>query len=211
MSDGSSAADGDSGWAPVSVRVVDHADALKAIADPLRLRLLQLLMVSLDRTWSVKEIASELSQPVTKLYHHVKLLEAGGLVKDVESRIVSGIVEHRYRACQRSLKFEDSLFASDETRHDSITQVSALVESVRDDLVDYMYREDADFDQISVSRTTSRLTPEEIAEVNRMVDSMIVDFQQKRDAIDRTHLPRMSLMFLMNPLGHDPDRSADPA
>jgi len=195
----------------VSVRVVDHADALKAIADPLRLRLLQLLMVSLDRTWSVKEIASELSQPVTKLYHHVKLLEAGGLVKDVESRIVSGIVEHRYRACQRSLKFEDSLFASDETRHDSITQVSALVESVRDDLVDYMYREDADFDQISVSRTTSRLTPEEIAEVNRMVDSMIVDFQQKRDAIDRTHLPRMSLMFLMNPLGHDPDRSADPA
>ncbi|MBV9484501.1 MAG: helix-turn-helix transcriptional regulator, partial [Frankiaceae bacterium] len=88
-----------------TVRTVDSAEAIKAIADPLRVRMLQLLMMASHRTWTVKEIAAELSQPVTKLYHHIKLLEAADLISDVETRVVSGIVEHRYRANQRSLRF----------------------------------------------------------------------------------------------------------
>ena len=80
-------------WAPERQRVIDSAEAIKAIADPLWFRLLQLLMTSADRSWSVKEMAAALEQPVTKLYHHVKILESAGLITDVESRLVSGIVD----------------------------------------------------------------------------------------------------------------------
>jgi DNA-binding transcriptional ArsR family regulator len=189
---------------PTSFRVIDDAEALKAIGDPLRMRMLQLMMVAISRTWSVKEVAAELGQPVTKLYHHIKLLESAELIKDVESRIVSGIVEHRYRASQRSLRFDESLFTSDETRHDSIAQMSALLESVRDDLLDYLYREDVDYDLVSLSRMTTRLTSEEIAEVNTMIDDMIAKFQANRDATDRSSLPRTQIVFMMSPLAHDP-------
>jgi hypothetical protein len=211
-SDGTGAAVDDAGtdrdpsgqWPPNVIRVIDNADALKAIADPLRVRMLQLMMVGYDRSWSVKEVAVELGQPVTKLYHHVKLLETADLIRDVESRIVSGIVEHRYRACQRSMKFDDRLFGSDETRYEAVDHITAILDATRDDLVDYLYREDVDHDLVSISRTTSRLTREEIDEVNQMIENMIEKFQKNRDAIDRSHLPRTAILFVLNPLAHDP-------
>src|ERR1700750_802967 len=94
---------------PMRVRKIDSAEAIKALADPLRLRVLTLLMRDHERTWTVKEIATELGQSVTKLYHHVNLLEQVGLIRDVETRLVSGIVEHRYASGQRGLEFDDAL------------------------------------------------------------------------------------------------------
>src|SRR6476469_1883077 len=105
---------------PLRIRKIDSAQAIKALADPLRLRMLTVVMGDHDRTWTVKEIASELGQPVTKLYHHVNTLEQAGLIRDVETRLVSGIVEHRYASGQRGLEFDDSLYRSPDTRDDTI-------------------------------------------------------------------------------------------
>jgi hypothetical protein len=54
---------------------------------------------------SVKELAAELGQPQTKLYRHVRQLEAVGLIKVASTRMVSGILEQRYQACQQDLTF----------------------------------------------------------------------------------------------------------
>src|SRR4051794_30435345 len=188
------------------IRTVSSAEAMKALADPLRLRVLQLLMMASERSWTVKEIAAELGQPVTKLYHHVKLLEAAELVSDVETRVVSGIVEHRYRANQRGLRFDETMFGSPEDRHDVAEQVSAAIDATRDDLVDYLYRENADPDLVSVARTVARLTPEELAAVDAAVQQVLSDVRahRDRDRDDRSDLPRTSLLFVMNPVGHDP-------
>jgi len=190
--------------AALSTRTIDSAEAIKAIADPLRLQLLQLLMIASDRTWSVKEMAAELGQPVTKLYHHVKLLHGAGLIADVETRVVSGIVEHRYRASQKGLRFDNSLFAAPETRHDSIAQVAALLDSTRDDLLDYLYREDAEFDQVNLSRSTVRLTPEEIEQVTETIETLMTRYADTREDPARASLPLTSILFLLNPRGHDP-------
>src|SRR5215469_15004114 len=81
---------------------VSNVDVLKALADPLRLRLLYALTRRAGGaalpTMSVKELAAELGEPQTKLYRHVKHLESAGLIRSVSSRLVSGIVEHRYQA-----------------------------------------------------------------------------------------------------------------
>jgi DNA-binding transcriptional ArsR family regulator len=76
---------------PPPARVVSDLDALMAIGPgglPVR---------------SVKELAEELAEPQTKLYRHVKQLEAAGLIEVAATRVVSGIVEQRYRASQRDL------------------------------------------------------------------------------------------------------------
>ncbi|MBV9870886.1 MAG: helix-turn-helix transcriptional regulator [Frankiaceae bacterium] len=187
-----------------TVRTVDSAEAIKAIADPLRVRMLQLLMMASHRTWTVKEIAAELSQPVTKLYHHIKLLEAADLISDVETRVVSGIVEHRYRANQRSLRFDSNSWDIEEDLDLGVQQISAQLDAVRDDLLDYLYGEHAEFDQLNLSRTTARLTKEEIDSVNARIEELLDEVSAKRDDPDRANLPRISIMFLLSPLGHDP-------
>lgn len=87
-------------------QVIYDAATLRALADPLRLRILSILMERHDGAlpvMSVKELAADLGEPQTKLYRHIKHLEAAGLIKAVSSRVVSGIVEQRYQAGQTDL------------------------------------------------------------------------------------------------------------
>jgi DNA-binding transcriptional ArsR family regulator len=186
-------------WQPARSRVVDTADAIKAMADPLRLRLLQLLMRTWDRSWSVKEIAAELHQPVTKLYHHVKLLEGAALITDADTRLVSGIVEHRYRTSQRSLNFDESLFLAPQTRDDSIAQVAALVDTSRDALLDYLHLKPNEADQVLVSRSSARLTAEEIKLVTTTIEELVQTFSRASDE-DRSTGPRTAMLCLLHPL-----------
>jgi DNA-binding transcriptional ArsR family regulator len=90
---------------PLAVRAVDDIEMLKAMADPTRLAILAALMKSGQNlpVMSVKELAAELGEPQTKLYRHVKQLEAAGLIRVAGTRLVSGILEQRYQACQRDL------------------------------------------------------------------------------------------------------------
>ena len=92
---------------PEPIRTVDDVEVLKALADPTRLAILAALMKA-GRDLpirSVKELAAELGEPQTKLYRHVRQLEAVGLIKVAATRLVSGILEQRYQACQRDLTF----------------------------------------------------------------------------------------------------------
>lgn len=87
-------------------RIVTTVAELKALADPLRLAILDALTSGAHRelrVLSVKELAAELGEPKTKLYRHIKLLEAAGLIRVAATRLVSGIVEQRYQACQVDL------------------------------------------------------------------------------------------------------------
>ncbi len=120
---------------PVGVRDVADAETLKALADPLRLSILAALMRGASvrpRVMSVKELAAELSEPQTKLYRHVKLLEATGLIRVAASRLVSGILEQRYQAGQSDLRFGPGLMRDEATADETVALVSALFDQYRD-------------------------------------------------------------------------------
>jgi DNA-binding transcriptional ArsR family regulator len=98
------------GVAPEKTKAVDDVDILRAMADPTRLAILSLLMEGHPDlpVMSVKEIAARLGEPQTKLYRHVKHLEAAGLIRVAATRVVSGILEQRYQASQRNFSFDRS-------------------------------------------------------------------------------------------------------
>jgi DNA-binding transcriptional ArsR family regulator len=93
---------------PPAVRTVNDVEVLKTLADPTRLAILSALMKSGRDlpVMSVKELAAELGEPQTKLYRHVRQLEAAGLIRVASTRLVSGILEQRYQACQRDLTLD---------------------------------------------------------------------------------------------------------
>jgi DNA-binding transcriptional ArsR family regulator len=93
---------------PVATRAIEDVESLRAMADPTRLAILTTLMEPAHGVlpvMSAKELAARLGQSQTKLYRHIRQLEAAGLIKVAATRLVSGIVEQRYQACQRDLSF----------------------------------------------------------------------------------------------------------
>jgi DNA-binding transcriptional ArsR family regulator len=115
------------------IRPVLDVETLKALADPIRLRLLSALMRQHGDmpVRSVKELAAELGEPQTKLYRHVRQLEAAGLIRAVSSRVVSGIVEQRYQACQRDLVLGPGLTDTEKTSADAEAAIAAMLDVYR--------------------------------------------------------------------------------
>jgi DNA-binding transcriptional ArsR family regulator len=194
---------------PASLRLINTAAEIKALADPLRTRVIGLLMANWQRSWSAKEIAGELGQATTKLYHHLKMLEAAGLITDVESRLVSGIVEHRYQPSQRSLQFDQALFGSLDTRPDTIAQLAAVIDTTRDDLLDFLSRDDTDYHQVLLSKVTARLTAEEISHIEDVVGELVDSYRARRDDPERAAVPLTVVTFLMHPSAHDSSHPLD--
>ena len=88
------------------MRVLDDPEVLRLIADPLRLRILELLRQA-PRT--VTELAELLDVARTRLYYHVRLLESHDLIAVAETHVVSGITEKRYRVTAYRLSVDKSL------------------------------------------------------------------------------------------------------
>jgi DNA-binding transcriptional ArsR family regulator len=105
---------------------------LKLLAEPTREFLYQTLVAG-ART--ATELARLLDCPTTRLYHHLKLLEKHGLIIVVAERMVSGIIERRYRAVARRLRLDRSAFgapaASDERMK---TVLDYVLDRTRDEI-----------------------------------------------------------------------------
>jgi DNA-binding transcriptional ArsR family regulator len=106
---GASGASSRAGQPPVPD--AEQVEILKALAAPTRLRIMYALEVggTAPRVMSVKELAEELGEPQTRLYRHVKVLESAGLIEVAATRMVSGILEQRYRTTGRDLQFGPGL------------------------------------------------------------------------------------------------------
>src|SRR6476659_1388618 len=74
---------------------------LRALAHPLRLRMMELFAESAKTT---KQVAELLGEPPTRLYHHVAALERAGLLVLKETRPNRGVVEKWYEGISGQLE-----------------------------------------------------------------------------------------------------------
>jgi DNA-binding transcriptional ArsR family regulator len=162
--------------APAEKKAVDDLDVLRALADPTRLAILGVLMERPDDlpVMSVKEIAARLGEPQTKLYRHVKHLEAAGLIRVAATRMVSGILEQRYQACQKDLQLDRGFMRAhaDETEG----ALSALFDGFRDgffaafkdDRFSPDHLEEAERYRVpTICFSETRVSPARAAEINK--------------------------------------------
>lgn len=87
-------------------RTIDDVSTLKALADPIRLMLLELTMGEPERTWTARELAAHANVLPTNIYYHINMLERHELLQVRDTRVVNGIIEKHYGAGQRSLSFQ---------------------------------------------------------------------------------------------------------
>lgn len=189
------------------VRRVSDVDTIKAMADPTRLAILRALMDERrnrpPRVMSAKELAEELGEPQTKLYRHLKVLEAAGLIEVAETRLVSGIVETRYRASQRDIRIDtegSGGVADDEV----LAMLVAGFDDYRDRIVANGRRGGYPLHGAAEENprvggafvSTFRVAPAKAAEYQRRLDELVADLSDEADDPDG-----MAVEFLLSWFG----------
>jgi DNA-binding transcriptional ArsR family regulator len=190
------------GHYPEPMLRIATADALRALSDPTRLRLLEVMVQRQDPAWSVKELAAALGVPQTRLYHHVEQLLAHDLVRAVERRVVSGIIETRYRVTALNVQIDRRLFsaggdadAASAILHDTLVTVfdtareeieAALRAGMVDttagaadgEVVDDGDEDDGDVERLGilVARSLSRLSPARAKELRARLNALVAEF-----------------------------------
>jgi DNA-binding transcriptional ArsR family regulator len=88
-----------------SITEINDPRLVKALAHPLRVRILRVLEV---RTASPNEISNEIGAPLANVSYHVRALERAGLIELKRTTPRRGAVEHYYRAIGRLRVTDDA-------------------------------------------------------------------------------------------------------
>jgi DNA-binding transcriptional ArsR family regulator len=168
---------------PEAVRRIGDSETLRALGDATRVRILEVMVQRQDPPWSVKDLAAAMGVPQTRLYHHVEQLVAHDLLRAVERRVVSGIIETRYRVTALSIQLDRRMFAAEgETREALHDTLVAVFDTARDE-VEQAIRVAASgpdqgggADRMLVTRGLARLTPERAAELRRRLVALEEEF-----------------------------------
>lgn len=167
---------------PVAERTISDVETLKALSDPLRLRILELMTAGHEQSFTVKRLAVALEVSQTKLYHHVNLLAERELIRPVATRVVSGIIETSYRIAQMGVKLDRSLLAGDDSvLHDMLTTVfdgarDDIERGIRANVIDL--GEEADpLRRVILAKGLARLSPEKAVEFQTRLKALVDSYE----------------------------------
>ena len=166
---------------PLDERLIGDVETLRALSDPVRLRILEAMSSKPDETFTVKRLAGELQTSQTKLYHHVNTLLERDLILVAGQRVVSGIIETSYRVGQRNLRLDRRLLASDPTvMHDTLV---TIFDGARDDIeqglrqgVISVEEDVAPEHKLLLARGLGRLSPEAAAAFRERLAALFEEF-----------------------------------
>lgn len=91
------------------IHVIDTLEALRALSDPLRLRIIEALETE---ALTATQIARRLEQKPNKLHYHLMELEKNGLIGMVDARRKGNLIEKYYRPVAKMFRVSGSLFES---------------------------------------------------------------------------------------------------
>jgi DNA-binding transcriptional ArsR family regulator len=141
---------------------------IKAFSDPLRVRIIHVL---LDRQATNQQIADELGEPPAKVFHHVRSLVDAGLIRLVETRISGKNVEKFYRAVARAFILRPDSALLPETR---IATLNAELDRIRHGVLASAAAGEDDGPRIL--QRISRLSPDRLAEFQEKLENLIREY-----------------------------------
>ena len=169
------------GLPPAEIHTLDSLDQLRILADPLRVRILESFCRG---TFTTKQVAQQLGEKPTRLYHHVEALERVGLVRLSGTRQNRGTVEKYYTAIARAFRADSSLFSS-EGAEDELevagSVISTFFERTVEDLRALIRAGGADCleEEGIVSFIEIHAEEEEIAELTDKLKSIVEEWSLK--------------------------------
>jgi DNA-binding transcriptional ArsR family regulator len=154
---------------------IQNLDALRALVDSQRHRIVTLLI---DEPLTAKVLAERLGIARTRLYYHLAMLERRGLIRVVETRVVSGVQERTYRAVARTFRVDRALLASQATAAEVFDAQAAILDAVAGDVRARAVPDGTSpDDDVFVSRTFLRLTDERRRELGSRLKALVAEYR----------------------------------
>ena len=159
-------------------------ETLRAISDPLRVQIVELLG---GKPLTVKQVAEKLGLAPSKLYYHFGALEKLGLIEVAETRMVANMQEKKYRSTAESLDVDPSLFQfSKEGDNEPINiLISSTIDATREDLIRSLQARQFQLERgvdetprrMIVNRLLSRVSEKRVAEFQERLVKLIQEFE----------------------------------
>lgn len=108
------------------VLTLTELEQIRVLANPLRVRMVELFC---REEYTTKQVAQELGEKPTKLYHHVEALEKVGLIRQMRTRRNRGTLERYYLAVARCFRADSGLFSQEKKSGDETT-IKAVVDTL---------------------------------------------------------------------------------
>jgi len=183
---------------PEKKLIIEDLETLKVVSDPQRLQILELMVLE-PRT--VKQIATHLDVSPNKLYYHINLLEKHGLIRVVDTQLVSGIVEKHYRVSAEDITVADGLLSvSEPERADRVEAfITTVLDSTKEELIRSMkLRSTEESRQTALFLKEMAMMPEERArEFSKRLQDLIKEFTEN-DA-DTENVQSYALLAIFYP------------
>jgi DNA-binding transcriptional ArsR family regulator len=145
----------------------------KAISDPTRQKILGLLG---QQALTTKQLSEILEQPRGTIGHHLKMLEAAGLIHVVRTRPVRAITEKYYGRVARYFRTGSTVLAAFQTDLSPAQPVLGLM--LRQALEEMAYTTDPDDPSSSIS-VHARIPANEVREFGRRLEALAEEFRQR--------------------------------
>ena len=156
---------------------------------------------------SAAELAAELDVPVTRLYHHLKVLESAGFIEVVATRRVGAALERRYRAIARGYRVGPEAVRD---AGDLARSLAAVLDSTRTDLVAAVESgaidvkagpEAADVD-VAIWSLRLRLGQQDRVELVERMEAVLSEFRERSsDAVDVGEFAVFAITFPTDSVG----------
>lgn len=157
---------------------IENLEQLRAIADMLRLRIIELLQ---HKPMTVTQLGEELGEAPAKVHYHVRELEKVGLLRLVERREKGSILEKYYQPVAREISVEKSLLSAPPDQ--ALAMTGAWLNQIKDGFqrAFRLALEQKDIKpRISLGFTRTYVTAEEQERLCKQIMELIKPYEHRR-------------------------------
>jgi DNA-binding transcriptional ArsR family regulator len=170
---------------PQEIFIIEDLETLRALADPMRSQIYEIL---LQAPASVRSVAERLGLASGRLYYHFNAMEKLGAIRVVETRMVANMMEKMYRAVAYNMQIAPDLlnFNTDQGKQAVTNLLTASLDATREDLLRSLQARLFELDRgakhkqrnVMVNRVTATI-PDALAETfNERLHALIKEFQE---------------------------------
>lgn len=154
---------------------IENLEQLRALADPLRMRILENLE---QRPMTMSQLGDAFGETTAKMHYHVRELEKFGFIKLVEKRERGGFIEKYYRAVAREVKISPDLLSTSPTSELTRTVQDYFDKVSREVLRSIMHLNEQSC--FTFTDETIWVTKEEFSEMERQFQAILTPYRERR-------------------------------
>jgi DNA-binding transcriptional ArsR family regulator len=157
--------------------IIETVEQLRAIADPLRQRIIELLMIE---SLTATQLAERLGEAPAKVHYHVRELERVGLILLAKTQKKGGILENYYHAISGSLSIASSLIQS-APADDTLAALQAFLDIMTADTLEVLRTVSQGLQEhMRMTREISWMTYDEWKAFNEALKALLAEYEVPR-------------------------------